>query len=99
MKIFSSWLILGPVLAFILSIPSWYVIDQLVPAKLIGLEAMIYSYPKGLLMSLLTPWGWSMGGGLLLMNSQKFKAGIALAIAGAVLLGGFWPIWATAIAT
>lgn len=99
MKIFSSWLILGPLLALILSIPSWYIIEWFEPTKLIGLDAMIYSYPMGLLMSLLTPWGWLMGGGLLLMNSQKFKAGIACAIAGAVVLGGFWPIWATSIAT
>jgi len=99
MKTFSSWLFLGPVLALILSIPSWYLIDLFVPTRLINIEPMIYSYPKGLLMSILTPWGWFMGGGLLLMKSKKLKAGIALTITGSVLLGGFWPVWATAIAT
>lgn len=92
------WLILGPVFALIFSILSWNVIDQLSPGKLYGIDVMISMYPLGLVMSLLTPWGWLMYGGLLLMNSQKLKLGISCTVLGAVLLGGFWPIWATDLA-
>lgn len=97
-KIMLVWLVLGPVLALILSTASWHVIEQLSPGKLHSIEAMIATYPLGLLLSLLTPWGWLMYGGLLMMmNSQKLKMGIACTLAGALLLGGFWPIWSTNI--
>jgi hypothetical protein len=95
MKTSGFWLILGPVMALVLSMASWYVIDQVSPGKLHGIDKMISMYPLGLLMSLLTPWGWLMYGGLLLMNSQKLKWGIWCTVIGALLLGGFWPIWAT----
>jgi hypothetical protein len=92
------WLILGPVLALILSTASWYVIEQLSPGKLYSLEVVVHMFPKGLLLSLMTPWGWLMYGGLLLMYSQKLKIGISCTVVGALLLGGFWPIWATDMA-
>lgn len=98
MKILCFWLILGPVFALILSMASWYVIEQISPGKLHGIDVMIYMYPLGLLMSLLTPWGWLMYGGLLLMNSQKLKLGIWCTVIGALLLGGFWPLWSTDLA-
>lgn len=98
MKTIITWLILGPVFALVLSMASWYVIEQISPGKLYGIEVMISMYPLGLLMSLLTPWGWLMYGGLLLMNSQKLKLGIWCTVIGALLLGGFWPLWATDLA-
>ena len=98
MKTIITWLILGPVFALVLSMASWYVIEQISPGKLYGIEVMISMYPLGLLMSLLTPWGWLMYGGLLLMNSQKLKMGIWCTVTGALLLGGFWPLWATDLA-
>lgn len=98
MKTLSSWLILGPVSALIFSMASWYVIEQVSPGKLDGIGVLISMYPLGLLMSLLTPWGWLMYGGLLLMNSKKLKLGIGCTVFGALLLGGFWPIWATDLA-
>jgi len=97
-KILASWLILGPVFALTLSMASWYVFDLISPGKLHGIDVMISMYPLGLLMSLLTPWGWLMYGGLLLMNSEKLKWGIWCTVIGAVLLGGFWPLWSTDLA-
>ncbi len=94
-KTLATWLVLGPVFALGFSMASWYVIDQLTPGKLHGIDVMISMYPLGLLMSLLTPWGWLMYGGLLLMNSDKLKWGIGCTVIGAILLGGFWPLWAT----
>lgn len=95
-KITAAWLILGPVLAFLFSLASWYGFKQLLLSdKILGIEAMIINYPLGLLMSLLTPWGWLMYGGFLLMYSQKLRMGISCTVAGALLLGGFWPIWST----
>ena len=84
MKTLAFWLILGPVFALTFSMASWYVIDQI--------------SPLGLLMSLMTPWGWLMYGGLLLMNSEKLKLGIWCTLVGAILLGGFWPLWSTDLA-
>ncbi len=98
MKTLTYWLMMGPVFALMLSIPSWYVIDQLSPGKLSSIDVMFYTYPLGLLMSLLTPWGWLMYGGFLLMNSGKLKAGILCTVIGALLLGVFWPIWSTDLA-
>jgi len=97
-KTLTSWLILGPVSALFFSMASWYVFDRISPGKLHGIDVMISMYPLGLLMSLLTPWGWLMYGGLLLMNSQKLKLGIWCTVIGALLLGGFWPLWSTDLA-
>jgi len=97
-KIVALWLILGPILALTLSIASWYIIEQLSPGKLYSLEIMVRMFPKGLLLSLMTPWGWLMYGGFLLMYSQKLKIGILCTVTGALLLGGFWPILATDMA-
>ena len=82
-------------MALVFSMASWYVIDQMSPGKLHGIGNMISMYPLGMLMSLLTPWGWLMYGRFLLMNSQKLKWGISHTVIGALLLGGFWSIWAT----
>jgi len=97
-KILAFWLVLGPVFALIISVASWYVFDWISPGKLHGIDAMISMYPLGLLMSLLTPWGWLMYGGFFLMNAEKLKWGIWCTVIGAVLLGGFWPLWATDLA-
>jgi len=91
------WLFLGPVFALLLSIASWYVIDHVSPGKLSSIDLLFTNYPLGLLMSLMTPWGWLMYGGFLLMNSRKLKMGIICTLIGTLLLGGFWPIWATAL--
>ena len=93
------WLFLGPFLALSLSIPSWHVIEYIAPGKLSSTDVLFTMYPIGLLMSLLTPWGWLMYGGLLLMNSHRRKIGIICTLIGALLLGGFWPIWATFLAS
>ena len=98
MKTLAFWLVLGPVFALIISVASWYVFDQVSPGKLHGIDVMITMYPLGLLMSLLTPWGWLMYGGFFLMNAEKLKWGIGCTVIGAMLLGGFWPLWSTDLA-
>ncbi|MDH5711429.1 MAG: hypothetical protein OEZ15_07180 [Gammaproteobacteria bacterium] len=87
------WLMLGPVLALLVSIASWYVIDQFSPDRLTTIEMLFNRYPQGLLLSLMTPWGWLMYGGLVFMYSKITRLNISCTIAGAVLFGGFWPIW------
>ena len=77
---------------------SWFVIDHLSPDKLQSISGLVTIYPLGLILSLLTPWGWLMYGGLLLMMGNSAKAGLYCTLCGAVVLGGFWPIWSTQIA-
>lgn len=89
------WLLLGPVLALLISLLCWPLYDYLSPGKLSRIAEMLAAYPMGLLMSLLTPWGWLMYGGLLLSLTGRNKAGLWCTLGGAVLLGGFWPVWAT----
>ena len=96
-KIVILWLIIGPVLALLLSTISWSIFDQLSPGKLSDISTLFTLYHKGLLLSLLTPWGWLMYGGLLLMYSDKLKMGTSCTLGGAVLFGVFWPIWAADI--
>ena len=81
--------------ALLISLLSWFLYDYLSPGKLSPLSEVIAVYPLGLLMSLLTPWGWLMYGGGLLMGSGKLRSGLWCTIGGAILLGGFWPVWAT----
>ncbi|MCB1850545.1 MAG: hypothetical protein KDI83_07135 [Gammaproteobacteria bacterium] len=95
LKIGIQWLLLGPLSALLISQVSWFVYDHLSPGKLSSLAEMISVYPLGLLLSLLTPWGWLMYGGLLLLSSGKRLSGFWCTVAGALLLGGFWPVWAT----
>jgi len=94
-KVSFYWLLLGPVAALLVSFVSWFVFEYFTPGKLSRIPEMVKAYPFGLLMSLLTPWGWLMYGGFLLMNSGKNRAGIWCSVGGAVLLGCFWPVWAT----
>lgn len=84
---------LGPVLALPVSIASWYVIYQFTPDRLTTIEVLLAQYPQGLLLSLMTPWGWLMYGGLIFMYSKITQLNISCTIAGAFLFGGFWPIW------
>jgi len=94
-KISLYWLLLGPVPALLISFVSWYGFEYFSPGKLSGIPEMLAIYPLGLLLSLLTPWGWLMYGGFLLMNTGKHKAGSWCSVSGAVILGVFWPVWAT----
>ncbi len=94
-KISLYWVLLGPVLALLISVASWFGFDHFSPGKLSGIQKMLAAYPLGLLISLLTPWGWLMYGGFLLMNAGSLKAGVWCSVGGAVLLGVFWPVWAT----
>ena len=92
MKVSLSWL-LRPIAALLISLVSWFVFDYF-PRKLSPISDMISAYPLGCFMSLLTPWGWLMYGGFLLMNADKLKAGIWCSVGGAVLLeasGRFGP--------
>lgn len=91
------WLMIGPVLALLLSVAFWHIIEQLSPGKLSDMSTLFSLYHKGLLLSLLTPWGWLMYGGLFLMISNKLKMGIYCTLGGAALFGIFWPIWAADI--
>ena len=97
LKMSMLWLVLGPFLALLVSLPSWYVFNNITPDKLTGMAEMISIYPQVLLMSLLTPWGWLMYGGFVLMSGVKFRAGLVCTVLGAVLLGLFLPIWSTHI--
>ncbi|MCW8855059.1 MAG: hypothetical protein OQK76_01010 [Gammaproteobacteria bacterium] len=89
------WLLSGPVFALTLSFANWFVIDYFTPGKLNEISTLITAYPLGLVMSLLTPWGWLMYGGLLLMNTRKSRSGLYCTLGGALILGLFWPIWST----
>ena len=91
------WLMSGPVFALAISFPSWFIIDYLTPGKLHDISTLLIAYPLGLFMSLLTPWGWLMYGGLLSMNTSKSRLGIYCTLGGALMLGLFWPIWSTGI--
>lgn len=92
------WLLLGPVLALGLSFASWLLIDHYTPGKLQQMSTLVSVYPLGLAMSLLTPWGWLMYGGLVLINTRKLRSGIICTLIGALILGAFWPIWSTDLA-
>lgn len=94
-KTISIWLFIGPLLALFISFLSWFLINYLSPDKLQSFSGLLSNYPLGLLMSFLTPWGWLMYGGLLLMLGKSAKAGLYCTLCGAVTLGGFWPIWST----
>ena len=89
------WLLLGPVAALALSFASRLLFEALSPGKVAAIPEMLSVYPLGLLISLLTPWGWLMYGGLFLMQGQKPARGVWCTLAGSVLLGLFWPLWAT----
>ena len=91
----ARWLLLGPVSGLLISFGSWFVLDYISPDKLSSINEITYTYPKGLLMSLLTPWGWLMYGGAILMHSEKPRRGVICTSTGAVILGLFWPVWAT----
>jgi len=94
LKIF-YWLLLGPVLALVISCGSWFVFEFFSPGKLVDIGRMFYAFPQGLLMSLLTPWGWLMYGGVIMMHSGKARWGLICTIIGSVILGLFWPVWST----
>ena len=89
------WLLLGPALALLVALPSWYVFTYFSPDKLTGFAEMIDAYPTGLMMSLLAPWGWLMYGGLFMMVTQRTRLGVICTVAGAIMLGVFWPVWST----
>ena len=93
LKLSLLWLISGPLLALSISFVSWFIIDHSTPGKLYPPITLLTTYPLGLVMSLLTPWGWLMYGGLILMNAEKFKMGLYCTLTGAFILGAFWPIW------
>lgn len=87
------WLLFGPLLALAISFISWFMINYFTPGKLLEPGTMISVYPLALLMSLLTPWGWLMYGGLLMINNQKLKIGLYCTLGGAIILGLFLPVW------
>ncbi len=89
------WLIMGPALALLLALPGWMLFDHLSPGKLTGVKEMVGVYPKALLMSVLTPWGWLMYGGFILMSGEKQRTGMICTVSGAIILGLFLPIWST----
>ncbi len=93
------WLLSGPVLAFLFSFASRFVLESVLPGNLVEVARMVRAYPLGLLMSLLTPWGWLMYGGLYLKLRGQHRSGMLCTVSGAVLLGGFWPVWATFLVT
>ena len=95
LKIITYWLLLGPLAALLLSFLSRTGLNHLSPDKLSSLAELVSAYPMGLFMSLLTPWGWLMYGGLILMMTDRIKIGVRCTLGGALLLGCFWPIWAT----
>ncbi len=94
-KISLYWLLLGPVLALLISYASWFGFEHFSPGKLSRIPEMLAAYPLGLVISLLTPWGWLMYGGFLLMSAGRHKAGVWCSVGGAMILGVFWPVWAT----
>ena len=94
-KVSLLWLLLGPVSALTISLGSWFVFEYFSPGRLSSIPDMLAAFPFGLLLSLLTPWGWLMYGGFLLMTAGNSRAGTRCTGGGAFLLGCFWPVWAT----
>lgn len=92
-KISLQWLLLAPVAALVISFVSHFCLEYLSPGKLAEPREMITSYPLGLVMSLLTPWGWLMYGGLILMLTDRRRWGFWCSLGGGLILGLFWPIW------
>ncbi len=89
-----QWLLLAPVSALAISFASHYCYEYLSPGKLTGYRELLDHYPLGLALSLLTPWGWLMYGGLAMMLTGRQRPGLWCSLGGAVILGLFWPIWA-----
>lgn len=89
------WLLIGPILALAISYPGGMVYEYFTPGKVSAFGEIIRMYPLALFLSLLTPWGWLMYGGLLLMLSNKLQTGVICTLLGAISLGGFWPVWGT----
>jgi hypothetical protein len=92
-KISLQWLLLAPAAALIISFASRYVLEYFSPGKLTGYRELITYYPLGLFLSLLSPWGFLMYGGLILMLNGKRRSGFWCSVVGGVILGLFWPIW------
>ncbi len=94
-KISLQWFLLAPIAALIISFGSHYCLEYFSPGKLTGYRELLASYPLGLVLSVMTPWGWLMYGGLILMLSGRRRPGFWCSAGGGVLLGLFWPIWAS----
>ncbi len=94
-KISLQWMLLAPVAALIISFASHFCFEYFSPGKLASPRELITNYPLGLFMSLLTPWGWLMYGGLILMLTDRRRPGFWCSLGGGVILGLFWPIWAS----
>ena len=90
-----QWLLLAPAAALAISFASHFSLEYLSPGKLSGYRELLTTYPFGLLLSLLTPWGWLMYGGLIMMLTGRRRPGLWCSIGGGVILGLFWPVWAT----
>ncbi len=94
-KISLQWLLLAPMAALIISFASHFCLEYFSPGKLTGYRELLTYYPLGLFMSLLAPWGWLMYGGLILMMAGRQRSGFWCSVGGGVILGLFWPIWAS----
>jgi hypothetical protein len=93
-KITLQWLLLAPAMALTISFASRYCLEFFSPGKLTGYRELLTNYPLGLFLSLLSPWGWLMYGGLILMPNGRRRPGLWCSIGGGVIFGLFWPIWA-----
>ena len=87
-------MLLAPVAALIISFASHYCLEYLSPGKLTSYRELLTIYPLALVLSFLTPWGFLMYGGLILMLTGRPRPGFWCSIGGGVILGLFWPIWA-----
>lgn len=94
-KISIQWMLLAPLAALVISFASHYCLEYFSPGKLSAQRDLLISYPLALVLSLLTPWGWLMYGGLMLMLTGKRRSGIWCSLGGGLILGLFWPIWAS----
>ena len=81
-----QWLLLAPLAALAISFASHFIFEYLSPGKLSDKRVLLANYPLGLVMSLLTPWGWLMYGGLILILTGKRRVGFWCSIGGGLLV-------------
>ena len=90
-----QWVLMAPVAARVISFGSRYCLEFFSAGKLTGYRELLTTFPLGLLLSLLTPWGWLMYGGLIMMINGRRRPGVWCSVGGGAILGLFWPVWAT----
>ena len=70
-----QWVLMAPVADLVISFGGRYCIEFFSTGTLTGYRELLTTFPLGLLLSLLTPWGWLMYGGLIMMINGRRRPG------------------------